>query len=395
MFIREVTEVRQVQKRAQLQDRLAAVGQLAAGIAHDFNNIMGTIILYSEMLSLEPGLSAQGRERLETVFAQARRAADLTQQILDFGRRAVVARHPMDLVPFLKELQKLMGRTLPENIQMKLLYEEEEYVVSADPGRMQQVFMNLALNARGAMPKGGSLEVEISRLRVKPGERPPFRDMPAREWVRVRVSDTGTGIPAQVLPHVFDPFFTTKAPGEGSGLGLSQVYGIVKQHDGYIDVETHLGEGTTFIIYLPAVSVRPLPGGIPARHAAVEGRGESILVVEDNAAMLQAMRDALEALNYNVLVALDGTQALERIEEAKDSVALIVSDMVMPNISGMDLYKTVRERYPWIKMILVTGYPLGDKTRQLLEEGKAAWLQKPFDSETLGVKIASLLKGGT
>jgi signal transduction histidine kinase len=394
LLIREVTEVRHFQKRAQLQDRLAAVGQLAAGIAHDFNNIIGTIILYSELLRRESGLSTQGMGRLDTIHMQARRAAGLTQQILDFSRRSVVTRHPMDLVPFLKGFQKLMGRTLPENIQLKLLYEEQEYVVSADPGRMQQVFMNLALNARDAMPNGGSLEVEMSRLMVEPGERPPFQDMPAGEWVRVRVSDTGTGTPADVLPHIFEPFFTTKVPGEGSGLGLSQVYGIVKQHDGYIDVESHLGKGTTFTIYLPAVSARPLPNGIPVIHTSIEGQGESILVVEDDAAALQAMRDTLEALNYEVLVALDGSHALGRIEEAKDSIALVVSDMVMPKTGGMALYKMVRERYPWIKVLLVTGYPLGDKTGQLLEEGKAAWLQKPFDSETLGAKIACLLKRG-
>lgn len=393
LLIREVTGSRQVQKRVELQDRLAALGQLAAGIAHDFNNIMGTIILYSEMLRQETQLSEKGRERLETVFSQAGRAADLTQQILDFSRRAVVSRHPMALVPFVKEFQKLLERTLPENIDMKFLPGNEEYIINADPGRMQQVFMNLSLNARDAMAQGGTIQVDISRLEVKKGERPPFRDMPAREWVCIRFSDTGPGIPTHVLPHIFEPFFTTKVPGEGTGLGLSQVYGIVKQHDGYIDVDTRVGAGTMFMIYLPAVSGAAVPGLSIEESAPARGEGETVLVVEDDPGTQRALREALENLNYRVIVASDGHEATERIEAERATVALILSDMVMPKMSGIELYKWVREKHPGMKMILVTGYPLGDSTRQLLEEGRAVWLQKPFDSATLGSKVADLLRG--
>jgi CheY-like chemotaxis protein len=298
----------------------------------------------------------------------------------------------MDLVSFLKEFEKLMSRTLPENIRMTFPAAMEELVVSGDPGRLQQVLMNLALNARDAMVEGGELSFELDTIRLKPGERPPYRDMHAGEWVRLRISDSGTGIAPDVLAHVFEPFFTTKEPGHGTGLGLAQVYGIVKQHGGYIDVESRVGEGSTFVIYLPALKegARAIA---PATEAAEEkGKGETILVVEDEPALLEAIVTALEGLGYHLLTAADGREALAVYEEHAKSIDLVVSDLVMPVMGGKELYRTLRENYPDLKMVLMTGYPLGKGTRELLDQQRVTWVQKPLDIAKLSQVVRSQLK---
>jgi signal transduction histidine kinase/GAF domain-containing protein/ActR/RegA family two-component response regulator len=391
VLIREVTEAHHVQKVAEQQDRLAAVGQLAAGIAHDFNNIMAAIILYTEMLITQPEIDQRGQDRLSTILQQAQRAATLTRQILDFSRQAVIDQYPMDLIPFVKELEKLLRRTLEENINLYLKYEPGEYVMRADPGRMQQVFMNLAVNARDAMPEGGDLTFHISKETIRAHESPPIRDMPPGEWVRIDVSDTGAGISAKVLPHIFEPFFTTKAPGVGTGLGLAQVYGIVKQHDGFIEVKSEEGKGTTFTMYLPAMIVKESAAPLPETGGFKHGKGETILVVEDDVATREGVREVLELLNYKVVVAQDGREALE-IFNAQPHVDLVITDLVMPGVGGMSLYKTLKKKVPDIKVVMMTGYPLGDGTRELLDQGQVIWIQKPLNSSTLGRTISEALQ---
>ncbi|KPK90399.1 MAG: hypothetical protein AMJ88_16195 [Anaerolineae bacterium SM23_ 63] len=392
LVIRDVTTERETQRRVQLQDRLAAVGQLAAGIAHDFNNILGAIILYSEMLLKRANLSTRDRERMVTIYQQAERAATLTRQILDYSRRTVMDQTPMDLALFLGDTQRLLSRTLPEGTQVKFECGDENYVVNADPARIQQILMNLAFNARDAMPEGGELCFELSRLRVEPSEPPPFRDMAPGAWLQLRVSDTGVGIKPEVLPHIFEPFFTTKAPGEGSGLGLAQVYGIVKQHDGYIDVRSQEGEGTTFIIYLPAIEVPEWSSVETLSSTLIDGRGETIIVVEDNMATQNALQEILETLNYHVLTASDGKGALDIIEDHDGAIDLVLSDLVMPVMGGVELYQELIDRGFGTKVVLMSGYPLGAGTRELLDQKGVTWLQKPMRSDTLAQLIREVLE---
>ncbi len=393
MLIRDVTEAREIQKRFYLQDRLAAVGQLAAGIAHDFNNILAAITLFSEMLLDEPDLTEKGRERLAMVLQQAERATTLTRQILDFGRQTVMEVRPMDLAPFLKEFEKLMERTLPENIRLGLHIGEGPFYVQGDPGRLQQVFMNLAVNARDAMPEGGELHIEMERWQRSPEEHLPFRDMQEGPWIRIRVRDSGKGIEPDVLPRIFDPFFTTKPAGRGTGLGLAQVYGILKQHGGYIDVESRVGEGTTFTIYLPPLEI-PTADEVPRRApATTRGDGETVLVVEDQPATRQAIQEILESLNYQVRTASNGREALETLARDPDGIQVVLSDMVMPEMGGVALYRELRERFPHLPLVLMTGYPLGTETRELLERQQVVWLQKPVDAQRLAEVIQAALHG--
>ena len=290
----------------------------------------------------------------------------------------------MEMKPLLKELAKLLVRTLPENIHVTLELCSADCVVNADPGRLQQVFMNLAFNARDAMAAGGDLRFSLARLPSGGGEAEELPShVPAGDWVRVAVSDTGVGIPADIVPHIFEPFFTTKPVGQGTGLGLAQAYGIIKQHNGLIDVKSTYGEGSTFTIFIPAMGIEQGVDSAPSMALSPHGRGETILVVEDNAATAQAVADTLESLDYSVLSAKNGREALELYQSARVRVHLVFTDLVMPEMGGMQLYRALRELNPNVKVVLTTGYPLGTGTKELLGEGNLSWIQKPYNSDVL------------
>jgi len=389
--LRDVTQEREIQDRIQMQERLATVGQLAAGIAHDFNNIMAAIIVYADLLLMDQSISATSQERLRIIQQQVQRAASLIRQILDFSRRSVMEQSKLDLLPFLKEMEKLLKRTLPETIVIELHYDNFEYIISADPTRLQQVFMNLAVNARDAMPEGGKLSFELSLIKVLPNTPAPMTNMPPGNWILVAVSDTGIGIPVEDQSHIYEPFFTTKPIGQGTGLGLAQVYGIVKQHGGYIDLKSQIGEGTQFDIYLPSLVDAPeksIPEQIPAR---LNGEGKAVLLVEDDPATRKALDAMLSVHNYRVLAAENGARALELLEKESDTVELVISDIVMPQMGGLDLYEHLQTRWPQIQVLLITGHPLDEQNQLTLQQGKVNWLQKPFTVQEFNQILLELL----
>ncbi|MBN1979339.1 MAG: response regulator [Anaerolineae bacterium] len=393
LVVRDITQQREIERRVQQQERLAAVGQLAAGIAHDFNNIMAVISLYAGMSLRTVELPAKIYERLGIIDQQAHRASDLIQQILDFSRRAVLERLPMELGMFLKEQVTLLRRTLPENIKIDLVMGRDEYTVNADLTRVQQMIMNLATNARDSMPEGGQLQIGLEKVGIASSQEAPMPDMKPGEWVCITVADTGYGIPADVLPHIYDPFFTTKPVGLGTGLGLSQVYGIAKQHEGCIDVKSREGEGTTFTIYLPSLAqLQPEP--VPYEtETLVQGQGQLILVVEDDAATRAALVDSLELLNYRVIEATNGREALSIFERHAEQIALVLSDMVMPEMGGKALLYALRERAETAKVIMLTGHPLDEETFENLKaHGLQGWLLKPLSIERLSQVVAQALE---
>jgi len=384
LVIHEATHERAARQQLERQERLASVGQLAAGIAHDFNNILAGIVLYSQMSLRMPALPPQLRERLLIIVEQAHRASDLVNQILDFGRRSVLDRQPVDLAALLAEQVKLWERTLPETIRITLTYGADAYLVNADKTRMQQMFMNLVVNARDAMLEGGELRIDLARVYLADVE-------PPGEWVRADVTDTGSGIPEDVLPHIYDPFFTTKGPGKGSGLGLAQVYGIVVSHDGWIDVKTHIGAGTTFSIFLPALTTPEAAAPAPQPGALPMGHGETILVVEDNPATRAAIVAALEMLQYRTLEAANGKEALHIVKAHPAEIALVLSDLVMPEMGGKALAAALRQRAPHVRVVVMSGHPLGTEVNTLREAGVVAWVQKPPDLRELAEALAQAL----
>jgi two-component system cell cycle sensor histidine kinase/response regulator CckA len=378
LLLRNVTAQRKQEGYLRAQERLASVGQLAAGIAHDFNNTMAIISLYTQLVMRSREMPDADRQRLSVIQSQAQRAAELIRQILDFSRQSVVELKPMDLQPFLREAVRSLGQALPESVWLQTSFHQEECFVKGDSGRLLQAIDNLAANAVDAMPDGGELSFSLSKLKLAPGDLFPLPDMSGGNWICLRLRDSGYGMPPEILPRVFEPFFTTKPMGKGTGLGLAQVYGIVKLHDGFIDVESEPGQGTSFTIYLPAFVPREediAPAGDDTIYA---GSGETILIVEDDLATREALAEYLSALNYSVLTAGNGREALQIYNESEGAVQLVLTDMVMPVMDGATLFARLRQAKSNVKLIAITGYPLDGGIVDLLEQEVFSFLQKPL-----------------
>ncbi len=393
-----LVDLRQTQAQMVKQERLAVVGQLAAGIAHDFNNILAAITLYAQIVFRASTLPDQLRTRMEVIVVQASRATDLVQQILDFSRRTIISRQSTSLSNYLQELVELLRHTLPETIQISLEIDLPQAgvndIVDIDPSRMQQVMLNLAFNARDAMPEGGNLRIHLSRIVTDDSfPAPASGTLSPGPWLRILVSDTGTGIEPIHLPNLFEPFFTTKKVGAGSGLGLAQVLGIVKQHEGEIGITSQVGMGTAISLYLPAASEEPsLPPPSELEELA-HGHGELVLVVEDNNVLRTALVTALEQLDYQVLTATDGQDAAFLMTQKGDQVKLIMSDLVMPVMSGEGFIRTLRTQGWEQPMVVLSGHALpADKLEQLHRFGKISWLPKPPTLVQLAVALQQALQ---
>lgn len=388
----DITRQQLTEKEIQHQERLAAIGRLAAGIAHDFNNILSSVTLYIDLMLRQPNTTERTERYLHVMSNQAKRATDLIQQILDFSRRSSLEKVNINLRQVIIELIALLERTLPENIEISLNYDQNNYTIYADPTRIHQLFLNLAFNARDAMPAGGTLTFCLEKHTLQPDDVPPFPQMETGDWVKAAVIDTGQGIPAAIRNHIFEPFFTTKEPGQGPGLGLAQVYGIVRQHGGFIGVESEAGAGSTFTVYLPLVvtpiELRPASDleTLPA------GQGEQILLVEDNATTREAVVESLKRLNYQVTTAVHGQDALAKLAAGKNTFALIISDLIMPEVGGRELLQTIQRRGLQIPVVIMSGYTPAVSLDTLRQEGMAAWLPKPPSMAQLAQTIHAALR---
>ncbi|MBN1259718.1 MAG: response regulator [Anaerolineae bacterium] len=387
-----LTDLQEMQAQLMQQERLAAVGQLAAGIAHDFNNIMATVALYAQMTARDRSLPGPVRQRMITINAQVEHASRLIQQILDFSRRSILERKPVDLLPLFQQQIGILRRTLPETIFLSFDHGEDSYVIQADPTRIRQVVTNLAVNAREAMPQGGTLHITLERIVIDPAAASPEDGLAPGAWVRITISDTGVGIPPEVLPRIFEPFFTTRAP-LGSGLGLAQVHGIVAQHEGHLTVVSEVGVGTVFTLYFRALFESPQT----ARSTATSfpdlsvGNGETILVVEDETAVRQALTESLEMLNYQVLYATEGEGALSLVARRGAEISLIVTDVVMPGMGGTALLRALRDKGICTPVLLLSGYPIQQQLQELAGLDFAGWLPKPPGLEQLAQAVATAL----
>jgi two-component system, cell cycle sensor histidine kinase and response regulator CckA len=366
-----------------------AVGQLAGGVAHDFNNVLQAIIGYSDLLLANHRPTDPSFQDIMQIKQNANRAAGLVRQLLAFSRRQTLRPEVLNLNDQLYDLSMLLKRLLGERVALDLNHGRDLWFVKADVNQFEQVVVNLAVNARDAMPGGGKLAIRTANVTAAEAARLDVSAMPAADYVMVEVSDTGSGMTPEIIEKIFEPFFTTKEVGKGTGLGLSTVFGIVKQSGGYIDVDSKPGEGTTFRIYLPRhiPAVQEIPEEVKpeaAKKPAADMTGQgTILLVEDEDPVRAVNARALSARGYTVLEAASGVEAMEIIEQRGAPVDLVVSDVVMPEMDGPTLLGELRKLYPDLKVIFVSGYAEEAFRKNLPEGEEFNFLPKPFSLRQL------------
>jgi len=375
-------ELRKKDDQLRQSQKLEAVGALAGGIAHEFNNLLQAIGGYTRYAMEELKPEDQPYKDLESVLQAADRAATLTRQLLSFSRRQSVERKNLDANQMVADLAKMLRPLLGEQIQLKLLPGEDVGIVFADPGSFQQVLINLCLNARDAMPSGGDIVVKTERVNVAPAFAELYADLKPGRYVELSVADTGHGMTAETLQHIFEPFFTTKPVGQGTGLGLPTVYGIVQQHEGAVHVYSEPSRGTTFKIYLPAVETAD-EASSRATILSVAGGPETILLAEDDPMVCDIARRILVNGGYTVLTAADGEEALDVFRAHRREISLVLLDAVMPKLTGPEAYRRLKDEYPEARVVFCSGYDPETAQSNFIVNERLRLVEKPYNPETL------------
>jgi signal transduction histidine kinase len=398
--IRDVTTLKDAaleQEELQVQlaqsQKLETVGRLAGGVAHDFNNLITVIMNYSDVLARKLGGDHEARPYLKTISDTVEKAGNLTQQLLAFSRRQVLKIKALDLNGTVEEMLHLVRRTIGENVNLVLNAPEKEVRVMADKGQLEQILLNLVVNARDAMPLGGRLTVETGALTPDGDFLAAHAGMTPGDYGFLRVSDSGEGMTPEVQDKIFEPFFTTKTLGKGTGLGLATVYGIIKQHKGFIFAESSLGKGSVFTIFLPLATEKKADAEEEAEEALPGGR-ETILLVDDEELVRESTREVLESLGYRVITASSGENAAGLIEVMGEKIELLITDVVMEGMDGRELSTRTRDLLPGIRVLFISGYTddiLGN--HGILDEG-TEFMKKPMTPALLARKVRSILDGG-
>jgi two-component system cell cycle sensor histidine kinase/response regulator CckA len=372
--------------------RIEAIGRLAGGVAHDFNNLVGVILGYGELAQVELGTDHAAREDVDEMVKAAQRAAELTRQLQAFSRKQVMQPTSLDLNVLVADADRILGRLIGESIRLVVRMAPDLGCVMADPGQIERVILNLALNARDAMPHGGTLSLETANADLRQEYIAGHPMVVPGPYVMLAISDSGVGMSLETQSRIFDPFFTTKGPSGGTGLGLATVYGIVKQSGGYVWVYSEPGKGTTFRIYLPRVDHVPEPVRPAAPAPALLPSGhETVLVAEDNASLLQVIRARLTERGYTVLVATDGEQALSLAATLETPVDLLLTDVIMPRLGGAELARQLVDRWPGLRVIFMSGYTDGALSTQGVLSENIVLIEKPFSGEKLARTVREVL----
>jgi signal transduction histidine kinase/CheY-like chemotaxis protein len=391
---RDISKLKRLEEQFLRAQKMEAVGRLAGGVAHDFNNLLTVIMGFSEALikSLEPGDARH--EQAQQIKRSSERAAALTRQLLTFSRHQGIEPQTLHLGELVARMSKMLGHIIGEDIELITRIDSNLNLIKADPGQMEQVVMNLVVNARDAMPTGGKITIEAANVQVDTQQAQFHLQLCPGEYVRLSVHDTGCGMDERTQSHLFEPFFTTKEMGKGTGLGLAIVYGVVQQNQGYLEVQSTPGQGSDFRIYFPVSRHHTSFVGRPAPVPSPQSKGtETVLVVEDQEGVRSLVRQSLEAEGYHVLVASDGQEALATCNSAMRPIHLLLTDVVMPRMSGPQLAKSIGNLSPATKVLYMSGFADSALSRHgALAEGIDC-LMKPFTPEVLVRMVRDVLDG--
>ena len=391
VLCRDVTEHRSLEEQLRHAQKMEAIGTLAGGIAHDFNNLLTPILGYADMLKLRSRPEDKTFRAADMIERAAKRGSDLAQQLLGFARKGKLRIVPVDMHRMIGDVVAILSRAIDRRISMRQRLAAEPSVVEGDPGQLEQIIMNLAMNARDAMPEGGELAFETSLVDLDEEYCRAHTEVAPGRYLLFSVTDTGTGIPENVRDRIFEPFFTTKEVGEGTGMGLATVYGIVKNHGGSIQFYSEVGQGTTFKVYLPLCEeAAPRRDESPSR-APTKGRGR-ILFVDDEESVCSIAKEVLASLGYEVEVARNGREAVEHYRKHGGEIDLVVLDMTMPVMNGRDCFRALKELDPGVKVLLTTGHALDGAAQELLDEGMVGFVQKPYMVAGLSEAIAKAMR---
>lgn len=388
----DITEHKQLEEKMQQIQKMESIGQLASGVAHDFNNLLTVINGYSSLLLKNIPKKHTWHTAAKEILFAGERAAELTRQLLIFSSKQMIQMKPLQLNKVITNMEKMLRRLIPENITLQTLLANNLHIIEADPSQIQQVLMNLVVNARDAMPEGGTITIKTSNCHIDKKFLGMHSDLLVGDYVQLSVIDTGTGISESIKDRIFEPFFTTKEVGKGTGLGLATVYGIVRQCRGTIDIETNLRLGTTFNIFFP-LSEREISNNIMLEEPRpINIEQKTILVVEDEDIVRKVICEVTEDEGYKVLEAQNGAEALQIILEKGTEISLIITDIVMPKMSGQKLGEYVSTTYPKIKMLYISGYMEDDVLHKIISD-EVFFLQKPFTPDKLIEKIRTIIEG--
>ncbi|TET67874.1 MAG: PAS domain-containing sensor histidine kinase, partial [Candidatus Zixiibacteriota bacterium] len=386
---RDITEQESLEEQFRQAQKMEALGTLAGGVAHDFNNLLGGILGYVGLIKGDYSPEEKHYAMLELVEKAGVRAAELTNQLLAFSRKGKYELRPVSLNNSVEDVLKLIGRTLDKSIEIATELQEKLPSVEGDPGQLEQAILNMCVNAAEAMPGGGKLQLETRVVALGEEFARKYLGSDPGDYVLLSVSDTGIGMDSETLSRMFEPFFTTKEVGKGTGLGLSTVYGIVKNHGGYVDVRSQPGKGSTFDIYLP-VSKKQFTPPRP-RAAELQTGHETILAVDDEEIIRSLLEETLQKLGYKVILANDGEEAVQIYEERKDEIDAVIIDMIMPHLGGGETFREIRRRNPDVRVLLASGYSQDGAAQRILDEGVRGFIQKPFELVELSQKLRQVL----
>jgi two-component system, cell cycle sensor histidine kinase and response regulator CckA len=389
---RDITENKKLAEQLLQSQKMESIGNLAGGIAHDFNNLLGGILGYASFIKKKMSLQDPLYHSVNSIERSAQQAAELTKQLLGFARRGKYQVKPINCNVLIQDLAHLLGRTIDKRITVAVELDPHLSLVEGDEAQLQQSLMNICLNARDAMPSGGTLRIVTSNQTLSHDFILEKRGWKEGEYIKITLSDTGTGMTPEIQPQIFEPFFTTKEPGKGTGLGLSMVYGIIQNHGGYIDYKSELNQGTCFELFLPTIPEVRIeePSPFPQETTIHKG-SETILIVDDQDIIRQLGADILEDVGYKIVLATCGEEAIQICLEHKEDIALVVLDVVMPGLGGKETFLRLKDINPKIKVLLSSGYSIAGEVGEILKEGVGGFVQKPYKDDELINKVREIL----